>query len=56
VPASSRRSVGIMQTATALAVAATLVVALVGGPLWELSERIAVDLLGRTPYIEQVLR
>jgi multicomponent Na+:H+ antiporter subunit D len=56
VPASSRRSVAIMQTATALAVATTLAVAVVGGPLWEFSERIAVDLLGRTPYIEQVLR
>jgi multicomponent Na+:H+ antiporter subunit D len=55
VPASSRRSVTIMQSAAALAVAGTIAVAVVAGPLWEMSEEIATDLVARTPYIEEVL-
>ena len=55
VPASSRRSVTIMETAAGIAVAGTIVVALMAGPLWRLSERAASDLLERTPYIAEVL-
>jgi multicomponent Na+:H+ antiporter subunit D len=55
VPASSRRSVTIMQTAAGLAVAGTIAVAVVAGPLWRMSEQIATDLLERTPYIVDVL-
>ena len=55
VPASSRRSVGIMQSAAAMAVAGTIVVAVLAGPLWRMSEQIAGDLLARAPYVTAVL-
>ncbi len=54
VPASSRRSVTIMQSAAGIAVAGTIAVAIVAGPLWNVSERIATDLLDRAPYITAV--
>jgi len=54
VPASSRRSVTIMQSAAGIAVAGTIAVAIVAGPLWTVSERIATDLLDRAPYITAV--
>jgi transketolase C-terminal domain/subunit len=44
-----------MQTAAGLAVAGTIAVAIVAGPLWRMSEQIATDLLERTPYIVDVL-
>jgi hypothetical protein len=44
-----------MQTAALVAVAGTIAVAVVAGPLWEMSEEIAADLLARTPYLEEVL-
>jgi multicomponent Na+:H+ antiporter subunit D len=55
VPASSRRSVTIMQSATAAAVAGTILVAVVAGPLWRMCEQIAADLLARAPYVTAVL-
>ena len=55
VPASSRRSVGIMQSAAATAVVGTITVALFAGPLWRMSEQIATDLLARAPYVTAVL-
>ena len=55
VPASSRRSVTIMQTAAGIAVAGTIAIAVVAGPLWRMSEQVATDLLDRTPYIVDVL-
>jgi multicomponent Na+:H+ antiporter subunit D len=55
VPASSRRSITIMQAAAGVAVAGTIAVAVVAGPLWEMSERSATELLERTPYIDEVL-
>lgn len=55
VPASSTRSVTIMQSAAGIAVAGTIAVAVVAGPLWNVSERIAADLLDRAPYITAVL-
>jgi multicomponent Na+:H+ antiporter subunit D len=55
VPASSRRSVTIMETAAGIAVAGTIAVAVVAGPLWRMSEEVATDLLDRSPYIVDVL-
>jgi multicomponent Na+:H+ antiporter subunit D len=55
VPASSRRSVTMMQTAAGIAVAGTIAIAVVAGPLWHMSEEVATDLLARTPYIVDVL-
>ena len=55
VPASSRKSVTIMQSSAAIAVAGTIAIAIVAGPLWNMSEQIATDLLERTPYISAVL-
>jgi multicomponent Na+:H+ antiporter subunit D len=55
VPASSHRSVTIMQTAAGIAVAGTIAVALAAGPLWRMSEEAAGDLLERSPYISAVL-
>ena len=55
VPASSRRSVTVMQTAAAMAVAGTIAIAVLAGPLWRMSEQVAADLLERTPYITDVL-
>ena len=55
VPASSRRSVGIMQTSAAIAVLGTIAVAVLAGVLWPMCEQIAADLLARTPYVTAVL-
>ena len=55
VPSSSRRSVAIMQSAAGLAVAGTIAIAVMAGPLWRMSEQVASDLLERTPYISEVL-
>ena len=46
---------GVMSAATSAAVLATLGVALFAGPLWDMSERAATDLLGRTAYIDAVV-
>jgi multicomponent Na+:H+ antiporter subunit D len=53
---SVRGSLGTMEFATGLAVAGTLAVAVFSGPLWDMSERAAVELLDRQPYIEAVVR
>ncbi len=53
---SVRGSLGTMVLATGLAVAGTLAVAVFAGPLWDMSERAAVELLDRQPYIEAVIR
>jgi multicomponent Na+:H+ antiporter subunit D len=55
VPASSRRSVGVMQTSAAIAVLGTIAVAVLAGVLWPMCEEIAADLLARTPYVTAVL-
>jgi multicomponent Na+:H+ antiporter subunit D len=55
VPASSRRSVTVMQSAATIAVAGTIVVAVLAGPLWRMSEQIGGDLLARAPYMTAVL-
>jgi multicomponent Na+:H+ antiporter subunit D len=55
VPASSRRSVTVMEGAAALAVAGTIAVAVLAGPLWRMCEEIAADLLVRAPYVTAVL-
>jgi multicomponent Na+:H+ antiporter subunit D len=55
VPASSRRSITIMQSAAGVAVAGTIAVAVVAGPLWNISERAATELLDRTQYVAEVL-
>ncbi len=55
VPASSRRSVGIMQTAATIAVLGTIAVAVLAGVLWPMCEEIAADLLARAPYVTAVL-
>ena len=55
VPASSRRSVGIMQAAATIAVLGTIAVAVLAGVLWPMCEEIAADLLARGPYVTAVL-
>ena len=55
VPASSRRSVGIMQASAAVAVLGTIAVAVLAGVLWPMCEEIAADLLARAPYVTAVL-
>jgi multicomponent Na+:H+ antiporter subunit D len=55
VPASSPRSVRIMEYSAALAVAVTIGIAITAGPLWRMCEEIATDLLLRTPYVTAVL-
>ena len=55
VPSSSRRSVGIMQTAATIAVLGTIAVAVLAGVLWPMCEEIAADLLARAPYVTAVL-
>ncbi|MEM9893627.1 MAG: proton-conducting transporter membrane subunit [Actinomycetota bacterium] len=45
----------VMESTTGLAVAATLAVAVLAGPLWSMSERAAADLVDPAVYIEQVL-
>ncbi|MFA9565499.1 MAG: proton-conducting transporter membrane subunit [Acidimicrobiales bacterium] len=46
----------LMFVATGLAVAGTLAVTVWAGPLWDMSERAAADLVDPTAYIEEVLR
>ncbi len=55
VPVSSRRSVTVMETAAGLAVAGTIAVAVLAGPLWRMCEEIATDMLLRAPYVTAVL-
>ncbi len=55
VPASSRRSVTVMEGAAGLAVAGTIAVAVLAGPLWRMCEEISTDLLVRVPYVTAVL-
>ena len=55
VPASSRRSVTVMEAAAGLAVAGTIAVAVFAGVLWPMCEQIAADLLARGPYVKAVL-
>jgi multicomponent Na+:H+ antiporter subunit D len=55
VPASTPRSVRIMEWSAALAVAVTIGVAITAGPLWRMCEEIATDLLLRAPYVTAVL-
>jgi multicomponent Na+:H+ antiporter subunit D len=55
VPRSSRRSLATMQSATGIAVAGTLTIAVVSGPLWRMCEQISADLLARAPYVSAVL-
>ena len=55
VPASSRRSVTVMESAAGLAVAGRIAVAVLAGPLWRMCEEIAADLLVRAPYVTAVL-
>jgi multicomponent Na+:H+ antiporter subunit D len=55
VPASSARSVTVMQTSAAIAVAGTIAVAVFAGPLWRMCEEIGADLLARAPYVTAVL-
>jgi len=45
---------GVMTAATSAAVLVTLGVGLFAGPLWDMSERAATDLLGQTAYIDAV--
>ena len=45
-----------MFVATGLAVLGTLAVTVWAGPLWDMSERAAADLVDPTSYIEEVLR
>lgn len=45
----------VMTAATSAAVIVTLGIAVFAGPLWDMSERAATDLLGRTAYIEKVV-
>ncbi len=55
---STARAAGhrLMVGATVVAVAGTLTVAVLAGPLWNLSERAAADLVDPRVYIEQVIR
>ncbi len=58
-PAPTAAHVGghrLMMSSTALAVAGTLVIAVLAGPLWRMSERAATDLLSPEVYVEQVLQ
>jgi multicomponent Na+:H+ antiporter subunit D len=55
LPRSSRRSLTTMQSATALAVAGTLAIAIAAGPLWRMCEQMGADLLARAPYVTAVL-
>jgi hypothetical protein len=43
-----------MSGATGVAVAGTIAVALLAGPIWDMSQDIARDLLDGRDYIEQV--
>ncbi len=56
-PSTAPVSVGgrrIMNGATALAITGTMGIALAAGPLWNMSERAATELLDGRPYIEAV--
>jgi multicomponent Na+:H+ antiporter subunit D len=52
---SSRLGHGLMVGSTSVAVAGTLAVAVFAGPIWDMSERAAVELLDSTAYVEKVL-
>ncbi|MGK0275360.1 MAG: multicomponent Na+:H+ antiporter subunit D [Ilumatobacter sp.] len=54
-PASSKASKRMMNGATMAAVAGTLAVVAFAGPLWNMSEEIARDLLDGQTYIDEVL-
>ena len=54
-PASSKASKRMMNGATMAAVAGTLAVVALAGPLWNMSEEIARDLLDGQTYINEVL-
>ena len=54
-PASSKASKRMMNGATMAAVAGTLAVVALAGPLWSMSEEIARDLLDGQTYINEVL-
>ena len=45
----------LMSVATATAVTATLAIAVFAGPLWEMSQRAATDLIDPTSYVAEVL-
>ncbi len=53
---SHARGHRLMVTATGLAVVGTLAVAVLAGPLWDMSERAAIELVEPATYIRQVLR
>ena len=53
-PLSPRRARRTMTLATSAAVAGTIAVAVLAGPLWEMSEEIARDLLDGSTYIDLV--
>ena len=55
LPVSPTSSVRTMVGATAVTVAVTLGIAVWAGPLWDMSERVATELVDRTPYIDEVL-
>jgi multicomponent Na+:H+ antiporter subunit D len=55
VPAVPSRSWSVMTGATTAAVVVSLAIAVFAGPLWDMSERAATELLDRVPYIEEVL-
>jgi multicomponent Na+:H+ antiporter subunit D len=55
VPPSSRRSVTIMQSAAAVAVAGTIAIAVFAGPIWDLCEQIGAELLDPSTYVSAVL-
>ena len=54
--AAHARGHRLMVAATGVAVLGTLTVALLAGPLWDMSERAAVELVEPTIYIREVLR
>lgn len=53
-PAAPRRARTIMQGAVAATVAGTILIAVIAGPLWDMSERSAADLLDIEPYLSAV--
>jgi multicomponent Na+:H+ antiporter subunit D len=53
---ASPRAWSMMSAATALAVAVSIAVTVFVGPVWNMSERAATELLDRQPYIVEVLR
>jgi len=55
VPTVPTRSWSTMSVAAGVAVATTLAIALFAGPLWDMSERAATELLDRQAYVSEVL-